>query len=118
MWPGGITAEPLYLFGDKIYDAFWVASPFQPRSESQLARLRLVATELLRVGRGRGELYDSPREFAMSCLGLPPASRDRLHCGELAAELCKAQGAWPPRATTSVPLTTLVSRFGTMRRVY
>jgi len=119
VWPDGITVEPLYLFGDRAYDAFWVVSPAAPRTEAQLARLRLAVAELLRKNAGKhSEVYDSMTEFAHSCFGLQRASRRRWHCGELAAELCKVQGEWPPNATTSVPLTTLVSRFGTMRRIY
>ena len=119
VWPDGITVEPLYLFADKAYDAFWVASPTTPRTEAQLVRLRLAVAELLKQNAGKhGEVYDTMTEFAHSCFGLPRASDRQWHCGELAAELCKVQGEWPPNATTSVPLTTLVARFGTMRRIY
>lgn len=118
VWSGGITAEPLWLFGSTSYDAFWVVSPRTPRTEEQLVRLRLRAAELLRQDDGSGAIYDAMDEFAMSCLGLPNATRKKYHCGELAAELAKTQGVWPAGATTSVPLTTLIAQIGDIRQVY
>jgi hypothetical protein len=118
-WPGGgLTREPLRLFGDKAYTHLSICRPRLPRSPAAIAALRLVVTDLFRAYGTDTPCYDDWHEFLASGMHWKRATTDKWHCGELAAWLCKVQGAWPEDKTVSVDVGTLLKIAGKPEDVY